>query len=151
MIKEGQFTIIGGKTFQVVRIEDNFAYLHNVETYMGRPRKMLVSQVPYFDENGQLIVPEIKKTQIPKRKLISKVNIREIAKEQTDKQVSKKAIMFIEEQVRFLCEYLIINADETADKHNHTRIGPEHVCHIQFPELHTEICIDHKQYIEDGL
>ena len=32
MIKEGQFTIIDGKTYQVVRIDDNFAHLQNVES-----------------------------------------------------------------------------------------------------------------------
>jgi len=143
--------MIDGVTYHVVRIQNGMAFMHNVNHYKGRPRQMLATKVPYFDESGVLITPKDEATQIPPRKYVSKVNIKEIIKENTDLQVSKKAVMFIHEQLEFICEYLIINANETALKHNHTRIGPEHVCHMQVPVLHTEVCKDHKEYIEDGM
>ena len=151
MIKEGQFTIIDGKTYQVVRIDEAFAYLHNVETYKGRPRKMLLSRVPYFDESGTLIEPKQEETKIPTRKFQSKVNVREIVKSETEMQVSKKAIMFLQEQLSSICEILICNAEQTAERHGHSRIGPEHICYLNLPDLHHEVLIDHKEYIEDGM
>ncbi len=151
MIKEGQFTIIDGKTYQVVRVDEAFAHLHNVETYKGRPRKMLLSRVPYFDESGKLIEPKQEETKVPLRKFQSKVNVREIVKNEIEMQVSKKAIMFLQEQLSSICEILILNAEQTAERHGHSRIGPEHICHLNFSDLHHEIMIDHKEYIEDGM
>ena len=95
MIKEGQFTMIDGKTYQVVKIDDNFAHLHDVKHYKGRPRKMILSQVPYFDENGTLVKPVSEPTKVPLRKFQSKINLRDIIKETTDGQFSRKGIMFL--------------------------------------------------------
>ena len=153
MIKVGQFTMIDGKTYQVVKIDDNFAHLHDVKHYKGRPRKMILSQVPYFDENGTLVEPVIEKTKVPLRKFQSKINLRDIIKETTDGQFSRKGIMFLHEQLTGLAEIMIINAFETAEKHGHKRVGAEHFSEINFAQLHfsEELRMDHKEYIEDGL
>ena len=94
MIKEGQFTIIDGKTYQVVRIDESFAYLHNVETYKGRPRKMLLSRVPYFDEEGTLIEPKQEETKIPTRKFQSKVNVRRLLRAKLKCRFQRRQLCF---------------------------------------------------------
>ena len=153
MIKEGQFTMIDGKTYQVVKIDDNFAHLHDVKHYKGRPRKMILSQVPYFDENGTLVQPVSESTKVPLRKFQSKINLRDIIKETTDGQFSRKGIMFLHEQLAGLAEVMIMNAFETAERHGHKRVGAEHFSEINFSQLHfsEELRMDHKEYIEDGL
>tara|TARA_R100001510_G_scaffold8847_1_gene6793 strand:+ start:471 stop:932 length:462 start_codon:yes stop_codon:yes gene_type:complete len=153
MIKEGQFTVIDGKTYQVMRIEEQTAHLQNVETYKGRPRKMLARLVPYFAEDGNLIVPEpVTETAIPTRKLSSKVNIRKIIAENTEMQVSKNAIMWLHEQLAGICEALVNQAELKAEFHNHKRIEPRHIQHVPIPESAPDyVYLSHDDYIKDGI
>ena len=152
MIKEGDFTIIGGETFHVVKTDEAFAYLHNVKSYKGRPRKMLLSQVPYFGSDGNLITPTVEKTKIPTRKLKSKVNIRKIITETTDMQVSKNAIMWLQEQLSGICETLLEQAVEKAQHHKDKRIEPRHIQHVPIPESEsTFVYKSHDDYIKDGI
>tara|TARA_R100000734_G_C3315958_1_gene108200 strand:+ start:280 stop:738 length:459 start_codon:yes stop_codon:yes gene_type:complete len=152
MIKDGDFTIIGGETFHVVKTDEAYAYLHNVKSYKGRPRKMLLSQVPYFGSDGKLITPKVEKTKIPSRKLKSKVNIREIIAENTDMQVSKNAIMWLHEQLSSICETLLEQAVEKAKHHEDKRIEPRHIQHVPIPEsANNFVYQSHDDYVKDGI
>ena len=58
MIKKGDLTVIDRITYSVIRIEEGTAHLKDVVNPQGRPRKMKVELVPYFNEEGEFIIPE---------------------------------------------------------------------------------------------
>lgn len=151
MIKVGDFTVIQGTTYYITRIEDNFAYMLDVAKMKGRPKKVILSQVPYFVDD-KLITPVQENTKIPSRKLVSKVNIRAIANETTEMQVSKNAIMWIHEQLEGICEILLSQAEEKAKYHQSKRIEPRHIQHIRVPESAEDfVFLSHDDYIKDGI
>ena len=92
MIKKGDLTVIDRITYSVIRIEEGTAHLKDVVNPQGRPRKMKVELVPYFNEEGEFIIPE--KPSLPKFNRSGKISLRAMVKEYTDMPISRDFIAF---------------------------------------------------------
>ena len=114
MIEKGKLTLIDGNTYMVMKIEDGMAHLKDMVNPKGRPRKMSVERVPYFNEEGEFIVPEVKS--LPKFNVSGKISLRAMVKEYTDMSVSRDFIGFLKLWIEGAIEDLVIGAEENAKR-----------------------------------
>tara|TARA_R110000751_G_scaffold263199_1_gene362527 strand:- start:730 stop:1170 length:441 start_codon:yes stop_codon:yes gene_type:complete len=122
MIEKGQLTIIDFETFRCVGIEGAYALLKNVLHEQGRPKKVRVDSCPYIVD-GAIVIP----TPPAKKKVSSKINIREIVKDNTDLQWSRSATAFIVEWAETTIGNLIAMGEINAKKLGHSRITAAHI------------------------
>jgi len=125
MIEIGKMTLIDNWPYQCVKIEGGYAHLKKVaEESRGRLRKYRVDLCPFFDENGQIIVPTEPKT--PKRKA-KILNLSKIIKDEVGElSVSNDLIYFVKDQIEGLVRELASYAEQNAVKDGKRRIMPSH-------------------------
>jgi len=125
-------TMIDGKVYTCIKIEEGYAYLNEVGK-RGRPRKILVSQCPYFD-GGELIVPEplVKKK---KRREAKNINMMKIFKDTVseysedigDFSVSRTVVFYLEDMLENFINLSAMYAVDNAQSEGKSRIMPRHV------------------------
>tara|TARA_R100001460_G_scaffold30445_1_gene60103 strand:+ start:1281 stop:1742 length:462 start_codon:yes stop_codon:yes gene_type:complete len=125
MIEKGKLTLIDGNTYMVMKIEDGMAHLKDMVNPKGRPRKMSIERVPYFNEEGEFIVPEVKS--LPKFNVSGKISLRAMVKEYTDMSVSRDFIGFLKLWIEGAIEDLVIGAEENAKGKNHSSLTAGHL------------------------
>lgn len=125
MIKKGDLTVIDRTTYSVIRIEEGMAHLKDVVNPQGRPRKMKVELVPFFNEEGEFIIPE--KPSLPKFNRSGKISLRAMVKEYTDMPISRDFIAFLKVWMEGAIEDLVVAAEENAEELGHKTITPAHM------------------------
>jgi histone H3/H4 len=146
MINTGEFTLIDGKTYRCLRVEDGYVYLVDIVKEKGRPKKVKLEECPYF-KDGKLFVPEKKVRVIPKVK--NNISIRAIAKQATDLQLSRTAIAFLAEWVETAISNAITNAEQNAKERGQSRISAAHIHWLETNERVEGYWIENENYIKD--
>ena len=124
MIQQGEMTIIDSITYRCIKVDkEGNAHLKNIIHAQGRPKIIKQKYCPYV-LGGKLITPEKPKPEpIPR---VTKINITQLIKENTELIVSNEAKYFIGEWVETAISNLIANAEESAISRGDKRITAGH-------------------------
>lgn len=123
MIRQGDMTIIGTTTYRCLKIEDGMAHLKNILHEQGRPKIIEQKYCPFLLD-GQIVTPEKPKLVLKPR--VTKINVTQLIKENTDLTISNDAKYFISEWVETAISNLINNAEQNALIRGDSRITPAH-------------------------
>ena len=133
MIVVNAGTMIDGKVYTCIKIEDGYAYLNEVGK-RGRPRKIDVNRCPYF-EGSELIVPEplVKKK---KRREAKNINVMKLFKdtvkdlsESHEKKfsVSRSMSYYLHDMLESFVTLAADYAVDNAIREDTNRVSPRHV------------------------
>lgn len=128
MIQENEITILKGETYRCERISEGYAYLRNVSAGQGRTKKVLLSKVPFRNENEEWILPE-------KVKRSSTINVRTLMKGETNLQVSSDAVKFMVEWVETSILKMLSWAERNAQERGESRITAAHIFWWEEPQF----------------
>lgn len=150
MIEVGEFTMITvdgiTKTYSCIKIENGMAHLKDILTTKGRPKKIPVSQCPYFS-GEELITPKIVVEEKPRTR--SKVNLTSVIKDNTDLQISRTAKNFLHEWVVTAVGNMIANAEKNAISMGHSRISAAHIHWLETNHHVEGYWKENENYIKD--
>ena len=123
MIEVGGLTLIDFVTYTCIKIENGEAHLKDIVGGRGRPKKMKVSEVPYF-KDGEFHVPEIPKVEIARTP--TKLDVRKILKREADLPATNDAIRFLSEWTETAIANMISWAIQNAEEMGHTKLTSAH-------------------------
>lgn len=123
MIKKGALTVMDYQTYTCVDIKDGYAYLKNVLHEQGRPKKVKLALVPYFDDEGVFHVPEQPKI----KKNYSRIHLNQLVRATTDMPVSRTFSALLHEWIESSVSDMVAWAEENAKKRKHKKISAQHL------------------------
>ena len=146
MIQQGEMTIIDAITYRCIQVDsEGYAHLKNILHEQGRPKQVIQKYCPYILD-GQLITPERPKPKPTPR--VTKVNVTQLIKENTDLTISNEAKYFLTEWVETAISNLIANAEKNALARNDKRITPAHLFWLETNELPDGYWLENNKYMQ---
>jgi hypothetical protein len=146
--KIGDISLIDNEPHQVKEIKNGMVYLRKLT---GRKIvEMLPNEIPYFDDDNNLIVP--KRTDWTKMKIDTKINISRLLKSNTDLQVSKPFMAFVKENIETVILGLLDEAETLALSQNKRRLEPAHWYWLDLPfPMNNRYIISQNEYAKESV
>lgn len=125
MFKVGDMVLVDMVTYIISKIENDVAHLKDIVNPKGRPKQMSVEYLPYFDTDGNYVVPQRKK--VEKFNVSGKISLRAMVKEHTDMAVSRDFIGFLKLWLEGAIEDLVVGAEDNANIKDQSTITAAHL------------------------
>lgn len=125
MIEKGKMTVIDHITYVCLRVEEGKAHLQDITNPKGRPNIMQAEYVPFFNDDGEFIIPE--KPELKKGRIPTVIKVRDIFKEEADLPYSNDAIRFMVEWAETAIANMINWSQNNAESMGHSKITAAHI------------------------